>query len=322
MRVLVTGGNGFVGSHVVEALVRRGHEVTCLVRRTSNLKWIRHLKVAYRYGDLRDLGTLVDAVMGADAVLHLAGVVRASRPEGYFMVNLQGTENVLRACERGKVKYFLLMSSLSAAGPAEGPEPLREGEEPGPISSYGMSKLKAERAALARSGTFKVCVFRPPAVYGPRDTETLSFFRWAKRGILPIPARRPGLLSLIYVEDLAEACVMASEARAEGTYFVCHPELTCWEEVGRVVATRFRRKAVPIYLPFPLGYTISLFAEFVGRITKRPPLLSREKVREMASPYWICDPSRAERHFGFRAKVGLREGMERTIGWYINKGWL
>lgn len=322
MKVLVTGGNGFVGSHVVEALVERGHEVICLVRRTSDLRWIRHLEVVYRYGDLREPGKLAEAVRGAEAVLHLAGVVRASSPDGYFDVNLRGTENLLKACEEGKVGYFLLISSLSAAGPAGGPEPLREGEEPHPISSYGMSKLEAERAALARSGKLKVCVFRPPAVYGPRDTETLSFFMWARRGILPIPARRPGLLSLIYAKDLADACLMALEARAEGTYFVCHPEVTSWEEVGRNVAERFGRRAVPLYFPFPLSYTISLFAEYLGRITKRPPMLSREKVREMACPYWICDPSKAERDFGFRAKVSLREGIGMTISWYVKEGWL
>jgi len=323
MRVLVTGGNGFVGSYVVEALLRQGHRVICLVRRTSDLRWIEGLEVAYRYGDVRDERSLREAVKGVEAVVHLAGLVKASSPDGYLQVNAKGTENLLRACEgENSVRYFLLMSSLSAAGPARGPEPLREEDEPHPISTYGWSKLMAERLALARSDRFRVGVLRPPAVYGPRDTEVLTFFRWAKRGILPIPAQKPGWVSLIYVEDLARACVMALEREAEGVYFVAHPETTSWEEVGRTIAQGLERRALPLYVPFPLVYAAALCAETASRLSGRAVQLNREKVTEMAQPYWICDPSKAKRDFGFQAEIDVEEGMDRTLRWYLQEGWL
>lgn len=312
-----------MGSYVVEALLRRGHRVVCLVRRTSDLRWLKGLEVAYRYGDIRDRDSLKEVVKGVEAVVHLAGLVRSSEPDGYLRVNTEGTENLLRVCKgEGSVRYFLLMSSLSAAGPARGPEPLREEDEPRPISTYGRSKLLAERLALACSNKFRVGVLRPSAVYGPRDTEVLVFFRWARRGVLPIPAERPGLVSLIYVEDLARACAMALEAEAEGVYFVSNSRVTSWEEVGRTVARGLRRRAFLLYVPFPLVYTVALWTESASRLSKRAALLSREKVKEMAQPYWTCDPSKAERSFGFRAEVDLEEGIGRTLRWYRREGWL
>ena len=145
-KVLVTGGNGFLGSHLVEALIRRGYRVRCLVRRTSDLRWIQGLRVEYVHGNLADLTSLSRAVQGVDYVYHSAGVIKALKPETYYRVNRDGTRNLLQVCSdsRENFKKFIYVSSLAAVGPSPNGRPLREESCPRPVSDYGRSKLEGE----------------------------------------------------------------------------------------------------------------------------------------------------------------------------------
>ena len=217
----MTGGTGFVGSHLVGKLVGRGYRVRLLIRRTSNLRWLEGTPVEYAYGDVRDKASLAGACVGVRSVFHLGGVTKARTSADYFSSNSQGTRNLAEAlAERGTPGgYFIYVSSLAAGGPAvpveRDPMPVRvESDPPTPITPYGQSKLEGEialREVADAHGRFRHVILRPPAVYGPRDRDTLLLFRLVKQGLMPLPRGGENRLSIIHVEDLAIGIVRAAE---------------------------------------------------------------------------------------------------------------
>ena len=121
MKALVTGGTGFIGSHLTEALIRKGVQVRCLLRKTSDLKWLKGLPIEFVHGDCNDKTSLEKAVRGVDWVFHLAGVTKAIKEETYFEVNGLGTENLIHACleNNPRLQKFIYISSQAAAGPSQ-----------------------------------------------------------------------------------------------------------------------------------------------------------------------------------------------------------
>ncbi len=183
MKAIVTGANGFVGSHLVERLLREGLEVVCLVRPTSDRKWIEGLSAQVRAEDPGDVEALARAVAGADFVFHVAGLTRGLTDEEYLAVNAEGTRRIIEAVARSgaAIRRFVYVSSLAAVGPNPTDRPLDETSEPRPQDSYGRSKLAGERIVLEAGGRMPVTIIRPPAVYGPRDSNFLPLFRMARQ---------------------------------------------------------------------------------------------------------------------------------------------
>lgn len=326
MRALVTGGTGFIGSHLVEALLARGDEVRCLVRDGRRRGWLARLdRAEVRLGDLSDPARLRAEVAGVDRVYHLAGLVKAPSARAFFEANAKGAGNLAQACAEASPRpaRFVHLSSLAALGPRAGPVPGREGDTPGPVSAYGRSKLEGERRVLAARERLHVTVLRPPVVYGPRDRGVLSFARWVARGLVPVPGGPPRHLSVCHVEDLVGALLAAGEGDiASGEVFhVASQRDVTWEEVGGAFAealgVRPRTVRVPVSLVIGLGGLAELWAWATGRAA----ILSRGKVRE-ATGHWVCDPSKAQRMLGFVPRVELRQGVQRTVTWYREAGWL
>ncbi|NOZ56481.1 MAG: NAD-dependent epimerase/dehydratase family protein [Calditrichaeota bacterium] len=326
MQVLVTGANGFVGSFLVEELLRRGHSVRCLVRKTSNLQWIQHLPVDLVYGEVTRPETLGPAVEGVQQVYHLAGVTKARRREDYFRVNAGGTENLLRACEEhaGDLTRFLLVSSQAAAGPSAGPKPRVESDPPHPLTSYGQSKLEAERIVARFRDQLPVSVVRPPAVYGPRDRDVLILFRYVAHGVNPQLGRGERLVSVVHVRDLVQGmlAVANSEAAVGQTYFVAHPEPVEWSAFGETMARAMGRKVRKLVLPAWILWPAALVSEIAARLARRPATLNLEKVREIRERYWVCSVEKLRREVGFTASVDLETGVRETVQWYWEHGWL
>ena len=184
---LVTGATGFVGSHLVDRLIERGCNVRCLVRKTSNLRFLRHPKIDLAYGGL-DGETDWDSVLaGVHTIYHVAGLTFARRAKDYYSVNHKGTEAIVGAAlkHRDEIRRFVLISSLAAVGPSRDGSPVTEEIEANPITPYGRSKLMAEEAVWVVKDLLPVTVVRPPAVYGPRDYGVFEFFKSISRGISP-----------------------------------------------------------------------------------------------------------------------------------------
>ena len=184
MKALVTGATGFVGSHLAEALRRRGDEVTALVRSPAKAAALGPLGVRVLPGGLDDPDSLARAAEGQDVVFHVAGLVAARDEAEFLRVNRDGTAGLVAAAARARVGRFVYVSSMAAGGPADRGRPLTGTEPPNPVTAYGRSKLAGETAVKA--GSLPWVIMRPPTVYGPRDREVLKVFRMARWGVAPV----------------------------------------------------------------------------------------------------------------------------------------
>jgi nucleoside-diphosphate-sugar epimerase len=324
--VLVTGATGFVGSHLAERLLQTGVEIRCIARRSSSLRYLPGSGVDLHYADLAAGTGLEEAVEGVRTVFHVAGVTKALLPGEYYEGNVTATENLLRACERlgAAGLRFVHVSSLAATGPSPDGVPLDEDAEPHPLTDYGRSKLAAENAVRSSGLAQNAVIVRPPVVYGPRDTDVFQVFRSVCRGLMVRIGREEALFSYVYVKDLAEALAAAAESPCAGgkTYFAANPDPVTWTHFGITAAAIMGRRVRDIALPPAVALAAGRLAELASKFRGKPGIVSRDKVREALCRYWVCGTSRARRDLGFSPVRSLRDGMEETLAWYKNSGWL
>lgn len=331
-RAFVTGGTGFVGSHLVEALLESGYgEVRCLVR--DRLKWLDGLGVVPVRGGLSDPAVLREGVRGVDFVYHVGGVTRAPDWKTFEEVNVRGTHNLAEAVRQVNpgVRKVLVTSSLAAVGRTV--VPVATEEMPlAPLSRYGRSKALMEGMLAGKEDPgldyfreIPLVVVRPPAVYGPRESDIFTFFKALDRGICPILGRgdRPNL-SLVHVRDLVRGMITAAEAGAtEGeTYFIGSDEAYTWNEVKAAATAALGRRAVTVRIPLGLVGFVGAVSEFAGKLVGQYPPLNREKALEIRDACKICSSEKARYVFGYRQQVSLAEGIRDTIAWYRAEGWL
>jgi len=319
---LVTGGTGFIGSHLAEFLRRRGMAVTALVRDPAKLRYLDAAGVRILRGDLE---TIPDLPSDLDVVFHLAGVTKALRESDYYKVNRQGTANLLESLARRNLRpRFVLLSSLAAAGPCKEGRPLREDDPPAPVSVYGLSKRGGELEALARQDILPVTVVRVGAVYGPRDKDFLDYFKIVRLGIVPVFGRKRRPMTVCHVEDLVRALDLVARADAPSgeVFHIGHPEPCTFDDLGRMAARALGVRARPVVLPLAGIYTYILFEEKRASLRKQAAVLDRNKFAEYRYPSWILDVGKAKARLGFETAVPTEDGIRRTIAWYREAGWL
>lgn len=325
-RVLVTGGTGFVGSHLVERLLINGYEVICLVRNPRQLRWLEGLNVQLIQGDCTQSESLAAAVTGVSLVFHCAGLTKAIHARDYYVVNHIGTKNLLEACARCNpgIKKFIQVSSQAAAGPSQDGRPVNSGCMPHPVSDYGRSKLLAEEEVCSYNSRFPVVIIRPTSVYGPRDTDVYELFRWADRGLTIEMSGGDRYFNLCYVEDLTAALLLSAERKTESgsIYFVAENRSYSWSHFRELLLSTGGVKARTIKIPYGMAYLMGLVSEIGSLFTNRPALANRQKVREAAQRYWLCDVDKTENDLRFRAEYPLQKGLELTWQWYRKNRWL
>ena len=323
---LVTGATGFVGSHLVDRLIERGANVRCLVRKSSDLRYLKHPKIDLAYGGLdhqTDWGSVLD---GVNTIYHVAGLTFARRARDYYTVNHKGTEAIVGAAlkHRDRIRRFVLISSLAAVGPSRDGEPVTEETEPNPITPYGRSKLMGEEAVWAVRDLLPVTVVRPPAVYGPRDYGVFEFFKSISRGVSPQIGRYEKQLSLVHARDLADGIILAGESEASigRAYFISSEEIYTMGAVADRLAHVLSRRARTVTIPKAVAYAVALAAEGAAALLGKTPVLNRDKVTDLSQRGWACSVERARRELGYRQQVPLTEGLSETAEWYKKQGWL
>ena len=325
-QVVVTGGSGFIGSHLVGRLLGKGYAVTCLVRDLRQLRWLEGMDVRLIQGDCTQPESLAAAVQDASIVFHCAGLTKANRAGDYYSVNHHGTRNLLEACARYSpgLQKFILVSSQAAAGPSLDGQPLDEGTLPHPVSDYGKSKLHAEYETLGFKDRFPVTILRPSCVYGPRDRDMYELFRGASRGLAIEMTGGARFLNLCYVEDLTTALLRAAETKTESgsIYFVAENRGYSWSEFRELLLVTGGVQARTLKLPYGIAYLFGLASEIGSLISKKPAVVNRQKVREAVQRYWLCDLGRIEHDLRFRAEYPLKKGLEHTWKWYRKNNWL
>lgn len=327
--ILVTGANGFIGSHLVRHLLKLkerekwDEQIVCLVRSTSHLASLKGLDVKLVMGDLRNEESLVEAVRGATYVYHLGAELYTTSRRLFLETNTQGTINLLKAAyqyARTDLKRFLFASSQAAAGPAPNSTPLTENHVPcPPVSWYAESKLEAEKTIRQYANRIPVTIVRFCAVYGEGDPGFYQVFKATELGIHPRFGFKKRYTGMVYVQDLVEGIATAARhPKAAGeTYFLANPVNYSVSEVTKTIA-----KAVgkPFGLPLPIPPFVfratAMITEFLFLFTRKKPLPTRDKVRDISQIYWLCCPQKANDHFGWEAKTSLLDGAKATHRFY------
>ena len=325
MKIAVTGATGFVGSHVVEALVAAGHEVTVLARSPERLTWIRGQPVRVVYGDLDRADALRALTTGQDAIVHAAGLTRAATRAEFVRVNVAGSVQLLEvalACAP-TLRRFVYLSSQAAMGPNPDGAPLDEDAPRRPISDYGLSKSLAEDALARFADRVPIATIRPPWVYGPRDRDTLSYFRLASRGVRLLVAPR-SRFSIVHAANLALGIRLAAESDRPGAraYFFADGEDWSVAELAAMMCDAVGRHGVPVRIPVAAVAVVAAANELTARISGRPPLIGWRKLGEARNPWWIVSDRRARDELGYRPAVATARGMIETAAWYRAEGWL
>lgn len=331
-RILVTGANGFIGSHLVRHLLALKKEenwkedIVCLVRATSDLSSLKDLDVKLVIGDLRHPRTLVNAVQGATYIYHLGAVLYAISRKCFMETNTEGTQNLLEVADRyakDSLKRFVFVSSQAAAGPAQDETPITEDDEPSkPVSWYAESKLEAERIAAQYASKIPLTVVRPCSVYGERDPGFLPSFKAAGMRIQGVTGFRKSYTGMIYGKDLVEGIVAAGRhPKSVGqTYFLANPENYTVRDMVKTMGKAVG-KPLGLRLPVPLFLLriAAIFSELLYLFTRKKPIPSRDKVRDLSQRFWLCSPQKALTDFGWQAKTPLRAGMEATYQFIVEE---
>lgn len=302
MTIALTGGTGFVGQAVLDEACRRGLSVRALARREQapceGVEWVR--------GDLADKGALARLVEGAEAVLHVAGVVNTPDPLGFHLGNVAGTEALVTAATEAGVQRFVFVSSLAA-------------REPG-LSRYGQSKRHAEE--VVQTSTLDWTIVRPPAIYGPRDREILDMFRAAKWGVVPMPSA--GHASLIHVEDLARLLLALLPGGPAVRHRIFEPDdgrAGGWShvELARAIGAAVGRR---VRVPQLSKGVLSLAARCDRLLRGDKAKLTPDRIGYMVHPDWVSSPERRVPAEFWTPWIDTRDGLKATAQWYREQGWL
>ncbi|NUR46473.1 MAG: NAD(P)-dependent oxidoreductase [Sphingomonas sp.] len=301
MKLAITGGTGFVGSHLLDVALGEGHAVTALTRRDqpdrSSLTWVR--------GDLQDRNALHRLVDGADSIIHVAGTISAPNAAGFEKGNVEGTLAMLAAATAGGVRRFVHVSSLAAREPK--------------LSLYGGSKARAEE--LVHGSGLDWAIVRPPAVYGPGDKETLELFRMAKLGLMLMPPK--GRVSVIHADDLARLLLALAGPSVPSNILVeaddGRPGGWTHREFARALASAVGTK--PAILSSP-GILLRAAAHLDQWWRGEKAKLTTDRAAYFSHRNWVIEPKRACPLQLWQPKIETVEGLRQTADWYREQGWL
>lgn len=330
----VTGASGFVGSHLVEALVGRGWRVRCLVRKTSSVDFLTKLGADLVMGDVDQPEVLNAAMEGVDVVYHVAGLTCALTYEDLLRVNRDGVQRVMEAAAaQPKSPVVVLVSSIAASGPTSRGQVKLESDPAKPVSQYGESKLAGECVAMTFADRVPLTIVRPGIVFGPRDKGQIQLFQTLQTfRFFPIAGLQNPPLSYIHGEDLAEVLILAAErgkrvppsdkrVPGEGIYFAVvdeHPTMADW---GRMVRPMVKRPFAPIVcIPPPVPMLAARISEGVNWLFGKADIFNRDKIREAQAESWACSPAAIHRDLEFVPPKTLAQRLQETIDWYKTNG--
>ena len=323
---VVTGANGFVGSHLVDLLLKNNYTVRCITRKSSDLKWLKGKDIEIFDCGFTNKSGLRNAFQNADYIFHVAGVVKSKKPEGYFLGNVENTRVILETALGFKdtLKKIIIVSSQTAAGPSLNGKAINESDPCNPITTYGRSKLAEEDLAQTFMSQLPITICRAPAVFGERDTEIFIFFQTFNKGLFTTIGFDEKKISLIHVKDLVRGFMLAAESEKSSgqTYFISSEKYYTWEEIGEITSKVLGKKPFKVKVPHTVVYFIAAIAQFAALFSSKPATLNIEKARDITQHAWICDTSKAVKELGYHQCLTAQEGIKETCDWYKEIGWL
>ena len=302
MILALTGGTGFVGQALIDRALEAGHSLSALARspqdQRAGIGWVR--------GDLESKAALAQLVRGADAVIHVAGVVNAPDPAGFERGNVTGTLNVIEAAAAEGVRRLIVVSSLSAREPR--------------LSAYGASKARSEK--LVRASGLDWTMVRPPAIYGPRDREMLDLFKAARWGVVPTPAM--GRVSLIHVDDLARLLLALVPGGESVTGRVFEPDdgrVNGWShyELARAIGWALGRRP---WVPGLSRTALERVAKLDGMLRGKNAKMTLDRAAYFSHPDWVVGSHAVPPAEVWQPRIETRAGLKATAQWYRANKWL
>lgn len=300
-------------------LLERGDHVRCLVRGDGAPAGAERFA-----GDVTRGDDLRGAVKDCEVVFHLAGIRRGATQAPFMAVNAYATRELCEAMVAAGARRLVLAGSLAASGPSRDGHPKREEEPLRPEEWYGESKAEAERLALSFGDRLEVVVARPPRILGPGDRENLVFFKLVKKGLLLALAGGPRPLSVVDVEDVAEAMLRMGEVpeAAGEAFFTPGPENVTVEQLQRWAAEGIGAEPRTVTLAPAVLKTLATGADAISRLTGRKLPLNRKLARQLLAPAWTCSGEKAERILGWKAVHTPHQSVLRSARWYVQEGWI
>lgn len=320
--IAITGGTGFVGSHLVDTLCAAGIEPRVLVRDPEAPRWIADAPVRWIEGSLNDVQALRRLAEGAGTVIHLAGILRAGRESDFDTGNRLGTAHLVAAVrEVAESARLVHVSSLAAAGPSPTSDGLGPEVDPAPISWYGRSKLSGEREARKWVDGGGWAILRPPAIYGPRDSDVFEFFRMANRGLVALPGGERWL-TVAWVGDVVRSILAATAVETGGLFHLGEPAPYLLDDLIAKLCDAGGVRAKIVRVPPALVSGAGVIGSALQWLGWHRLALTSDKSRELLARHWTARTVDSLESLGIDASMTFHEGAETTWDWYRNRGWL
>ncbi|MCH8010403.1 MAG: NAD(P)-dependent oxidoreductase [Candidatus Marinimicrobia bacterium] len=326
-KVLVTGANGFIGSHLVDRLLEKNYEVTALVRETSRLGWLKNKPIRMITGDIRFPDTLPDVVKDQDAIFHVAGVINGKNYSDYADTNHTGTENLMNAIlkHNPSIQKVIYLSSLSTGGPTTPDHPLTEADPSNPLTAYGKTKYAGERVVLDLHDRLNVIAIRPPVVYGARDLGILGFFQLVSKHVRINLGFRDRYVTMIYVSDLVDALILPieTEIKSGEFYYVSDgtPNRT-WLGLQQIIAKALGIWTLKLKVPLTPLFLYASVMHGYQLLTGIKTRINLTRYRLLTQHAWTCDCTKIMNELGYKPKITLEKGIFDTVEWYQQIGWI
>ncbi len=319
--ILLTGATGFLGRNFVFEYIKK-EPIRILARRTSDISCFKnHPRIHIVYGCYADSKNLEPALKDVEAVIHCAARTTGRNFGEFYEANVIATKNLIQAMKKNKVEKLLFISSQSAGGTTNNEKIVDEFNAELPISFYGLSKKMAED--IVKASGLKYTILRPCSVYGPYDLEILKFIRLLNKGLYPVIGNGKKYLSLIYVRDLVRLMqkIVCKSIFNQKLYYVSDGLCYEFDDVVRAISRMLNR---PYYLkinvPESFAFIFGLLNDLF--LPEKRRLLGFDKVREMSKDYWVCQSSLIHRDIEWKPEFSFNMGMEETIKWYRDNGYL
>lgn len=329
-RIFITGASGFVGSHLVEEAYNRGFEVHAAVRETSNKNQIAPFVTQFFSPDLSDsdeLKRIFDSQQYT-YIIHAAAMTKTKDAALMETVNVGYTESLLSAATSSimPLERIVYVSSLAALGPTsyENNRLIDEEFPYRPLTIYGRSKMDAEMLIRERFPEAPISVFRPTAVYGPRERDIFMLFDTMNRGLDPYIGKRPQKLSFVYVKDLVDVLMSGLSEQQDRLQFynISDGEIYSRYAMASIFKEVLNKRLVRMHVPYGLVKGIAQLSQFLYRNSPKSPVIYPERLGELTAENWSCDISKAARQLGFAPKHGLKSGLRESLLWYKENRWL
>lgn len=317
-KILVTGASGFIGSSLVDRFLEEGYNVFAGIREKSSREYLQDSRINFIDLPYNHPKQLYDILKEENfsTIFHLAGITKAQKYSDFETVNFSNTKTLVDSI-KGLDTKLIFFSSFAACGEGENINfsPKKICDPNTPNTGYGRSKLMAEE--YIRENIQDYIILRPTGVYGPRETDYLVYFKTINNHLEPYLGYVPQRLTFVYIDDLLDLCLLAMKSEIRGkTYFVSDGNLYLDKDFAKITKEVLGKWTIKLKFPLFIVSWISCFMEFLGKILNRTFTLNKDKYNILKARNWNCDIKDLRLDLGYKPKIELRRGVEKSIAWY------